>query len=105
MNEDLAIRKFKQNIFDEKIRIMALSTEHSSLYNAIAHASEKLEQLKSSNITQTEQRQNTANTHGANKNNNKNTQNQAVNNAQKANANDKPKYPPCSHCKKSNHST
>lgn len=50
MNEDLAIRKFKQNIYDERIRIMALSMEHSSLYNAVTHATQKLEQLNSFNI-------------------------------------------------------
>lgn len=41
MNESLAIRKFKQNIHDREIRIMALTTEHTSLAEAIAHATEK----------------------------------------------------------------
>lgn len=51
MNESLAIRKFEQNIFDEKIRLLALSSEHTSLPDAIAHACEKREQINSSNVT------------------------------------------------------
>lgn len=50
MNENLAIRKFKQNIFDEKIRLMALSSDHTTLFDAIAHATQKQEQLESSNV-------------------------------------------------------
>lgn len=54
MNESLAIRKFKQNIHDREIRIMALTTEHTSLAEAIAHATEKKEQFQSSNLSKEE---------------------------------------------------
>lgn len=52
MNESLAIRKFKQNIFDREIRIMAMSTEHTNLVDAISHANIKCEQLSTSNVAQ-----------------------------------------------------
>lgn len=96
MNEGLAVRKFKQNIFDEKIRIMALSTDHSSLSEAIAHASEKKEQLFSSNIArETHKAENKSEHSNKNSNNNKNTKNFDNNK----------KRDRCAHCKKSNHTT
>lgn len=54
MNESLAVRKFKQNIFGEKVRLMAMNIEHSRLADAIAHAYQKTEELKSSNIEKDE---------------------------------------------------
>lgn len=57
MNEDLAIKRFKQNILDEKIRMLALSSEHKSFYDAVAHATEKSEQLASSNVANTQKQQ------------------------------------------------
>lgn len=93
-NESLAIRKFKQNVFDEKIRMLALSTNHSSLSDAIAHATEKKEQLQSSNIQREMQ-----------KNENKNEQNgrnsSNGNNGNKNNGGKKREK--CVHCKKTNH--
>lgn len=50
MNENLAIRKFKQNILDREIRVMAVATEHTSLVEAISHALAKSEQLGASNV-------------------------------------------------------
>lgn len=52
MNECLAIRKFQQNIFDKNIQLMALSSSHNTLNDAISHAIEKQEQLNSSNVEQ-----------------------------------------------------
>lgn len=93
MNEELAVRKFKQNIFDEKVRTMALSTDHRSLFEAIAHATQKQEQMQSSNIVKdqkTEQKE-------ANKsqNNNGGYNNKKPQNFKKA---------VCLHCKKPGHS-
>lgn len=91
MNEQLAIRKFKQNILDEKVRLMALSFEHKSLYEAIAHATEKREAMLSSNV-QNEKNEPKSNNKPKfnNKNNEKNTD--------KSNQQ-------CSYCKKTNHSS
>lgn len=119
MNENLATRKFKQNIADEKIRLMAMSTKHSSLNEAIAHASEKSDELKTSNF-QSDQ--------GTSSNNaTKNDSTSPQNNGQKSNSNGnangnkanysnkgknngggnfkKPfnKFPPCAHCGKQSH--
>lgn len=101
MNESLAVRKFKQNIFDEKIRIMALSTDHTSLTEAIAHATEKKEQLQSSNVSREMQ-----------KNENKNEQNGKNGNGNGGNNNNGnnkkngwKKREQCAHCKKTNHAS
>lgn len=51
MNESLAIRKFKQNLFSEKIRLMAMNTDHANLMDAIGHAFQKNEELKASNVS------------------------------------------------------
>lgn len=96
-NENLAICIFKQNVFDEKIRMMALSTEHSSLTEAIAHATEKKEALQSSNISRETP-----------KNDNKNEQNGKNSNGNKANngkKNNNKKREQCMHCKKTNHAS
>lgn len=52
MNEKLAIRKFKQNLFENNVRMMALSVNHSDLYEAISFANEKSEEMRMSNIRQ-----------------------------------------------------
>lgn len=100
MNESLAVRKFKQNIFDEKIRIMALSAEHTSLYEAVSHAAQKREQLNSSNIVVgKEPNGRPAKTNNNNTNGNKNNNNNGNNNGPNK------KREPCSHCNKNNHSS
>lgn len=75
MNEQLAVRKFKQNIYDETIRLIALASDHSSLFDAVAHAQQKLEQLQTSNVS---------------------------NNAKVKESETKPR---CTHCNKTNHTT
>lgn len=54
MNENLAARKFKQNIADEKLRLLALASDHNYLLEAIRYTTEKQELLISSNIEKTE---------------------------------------------------
>lgn len=49
-NEKLAIRKFKQNLFDQNLRVMSLAISHTSLYDAITFAIEKREELNTSNV-------------------------------------------------------
>lgn len=51
MNESLAIRKFKQNLINEKLRMMALSIDHASLYQAMTFVIEKEDLIKTSNAT------------------------------------------------------
>lgn len=51
-NEALAIRKFKQNLYNENIRMMSLSIAHTDLYQAIAFATEKFEEMRLSNVRQ-----------------------------------------------------
>lgn len=116
MNENLAIRKFKQNICDKEIRIMALSAEHSSLVEAIAHASAKSEQLNASNVQQQpqpEKRESSGNVVNKNSsgvgnaNSNAGQQNKQSNfkynkNKQEYNKS-KSDAPQCVHCKKYNH--
>lgn len=101
MNENLAVRKFKQNIFDEKIRIMALSNSHSTLADAIAHATEKKEQLQSSNVTRdlpkTENKGEQNNKNGNNFNGKSNNGNNKKNNGKKRE--------PCVHCGLDNHTS
>lgn len=100
-NESLAVRKFKQNIFDEKIRLMALSSEHTSLTEAIAHAAEKREQLQSSNVSRDLSKNESKNgQNNKNGNGNGNTNNSGSN--RKSNGG---KREPCAHCKKTNHET
>lgn len=96
MNESLAVRKFKQNIFDEKIRIMALSSDHTTLYEAVSHAIQKREQLSSSNIAKLE----TDAKPVKNQSNGNNT-----NNGKTGNKDPKGKREPCSHCGKPNHAS
>lgn len=100
MNESLAIRKFKQNILDEKIRLMALSAEHETLYAAISHASQKREQLNSSNIVrekEPDKKQNTQNSNNGNANNGAPKQNK--------NQKNQNKFDPCTYCGKQTHSS
>lgn len=88
MNEKLAIRKFKQNLFDANVRMMALSVTHTDLYEAVSFANEKWEEMRMSNF-----RQEHPKTH-------------VVNNQQKFDANDKKeKNPFCHICKRKNHFT
>lgn len=91
MNEELAVRKFKQNIFDEKIRFIALSMEHKTLSDAIAHATEKLEQVKSSNVIKNIEENKKIG-------NNQNGNGQSNKNKSKFSNRDQ-----CTHCKKFNH--
>lgn len=49
-NENLAVRKFKQNLFDKNIRMMSLSVVHTDLYDAISFATEKFEEMRLSNV-------------------------------------------------------
>lgn len=106
MNEKLAVEKFKQNIFDPQLRAMALSVDHDSLSDAIAHASSKYEQLIGSNFNKKEQPKATPekkeqesekqNKNTPKKSNWKNYKNEN-NNKNKNNA------AACVHCKKNNH--
>lgn len=93
MNEKLAIRKFKQNLFDSNVRMMALSVTHSDLYEAISFANEKLEEMRMSNIRQ-EQPKSIANTN-------------MVNNQRKFHTAEKEKKEKmfCHICKRKNHMT
>lgn len=52
MNEKLAVRKFKQNLYDQNVRMMALSVTHDDLYDAISFATEKFEEMRMSNVRQ-----------------------------------------------------
>lgn len=52
MNENLAIRKFKQNLFESNVRMMALSITHTDLYEAVSFANEKSEEMRMSNFRQ-----------------------------------------------------
>lgn len=101
MNENLATRKFKQNIFDKEIRIMAISAEHTSLTDAIAHAMAKSEQLHASNVAiqpQIEKKDANSNKSGNGGNSNKqfNTQNKNEKSTPKSNEF-------CKYCKRNNH--
>lgn len=109
MNEEMAVRKFKQNIFDQTTRTMALSVTHTSLYEAIAHATEKQEQMQLSNIVKDQTNEQKANNKNNNSNNNNNNNNNNKNNnSNRNNGNNKNndnKKPQCMHCKKNNHSS
>lgn len=108
MNESLAIRKYKQNIFDRELRGMALSVDHSNLSDAIAHASPKYEQLIASNLhkkdqDKNEQEKKEPEVEKNNKNTNKQTHfknNQKKTEHQNKNKNNSTQ---CTHCKKWNH--
>lgn len=52
MNEKLAVRKFKQNLYDRNVRMMALAVTHDDLYDAISFATEKFEEMRLSNVRQ-----------------------------------------------------
>ena len=114
MNESLAIRKFKQNIYEETVRKMAINAEHSDLYAAISHATQKLEQLKASNI-RPEQKSNDSNVSNKSNANVANNANNANNSNSKGNSkspngsakknNSSKTFPPCTHCERTNHSS
>lgn len=106
MNENLAIRKFKQNIFDRELRTIAISAEHTTLADAIAHATTKHEQLRSSNVDKKEndkkesekkEPENEKNKNFNKQHNFKNNKNGQSYNRNKNNADQ------CTHCKKTNH--
>lgn len=101
MNENLAIRKFKQNIFDRELRTMALSAEHTSLADAISHAATKYEQLRASNV---DKRENDKNEHERKEpeNDKQNKTTYKKNNNFKYNKNKNGAHQ-CIHCKKTNH--
>lgn len=111
MNEQLATRKFKQNICDEKIRLLALGADHTTLTDAIAHAVQKQEQIKSSNVTKDENKQASQN-QNRNSNNNSNNNKNGSGKYNKKNGNGKGNwkktwinYPPCDHCQLTNHAS
>lgn len=104
MNENLAVRKFKQNFFNEELRVMAVAADHTNLNDAIAHASSKCEQLLASNLHKTPSKEPDKKEPEPEK---KFTPKQTnwkkgkgdYNNKNKNNSNN------CAHCKKSNHSS
>lgn len=85
------MRKFKQNLFENNVRMMALSVNHSDLYEAISFANEKSEEMRMSNIRQ-EQPKTNAN---------------VINNQQKNYTAEKDKKEKmyCHICKRKNHMT
>lgn len=123
LNEDLAVRKFKQNIFDEKIRMLALGMEHKTLTDAIAHAVQKYELFKSSNVAQDGNKQSNqnqsqnqgkngnGNANNASKNGNGQYQKKSGNGNGGGNGNgnksgnwkNKNRFPPCEHCQRTDH--
>lgn len=108
MNEHLAIRKYKQNIFDREVRAMALSADHSNLAEAIAHATSKCEQLQASNVNKKEQeKEKEVEKKEEGDKNNKNSQKQSGPKYNKNKTEYQNKYKngssQCTHCKKSNH--
>lgn len=129
MNESLAVRKFKQNIASEKVRLMAMNIEHSKLMDAISHAYQKTEELKASNVEKEIANFNNKSsknvdekTNGNNSNNNNSNGNNSNNknsNGKTSNANNsnvknshgnknrgnRPRnnFDPCTHCGKTNH--
>lgn len=51
MNERLAIRKFKQNLYDTGARIVAIAANHTNLYDAISFVVEKFGEISSPNTS------------------------------------------------------
>lgn len=103
MNENLAIRKFKQNILDREIRVMAVSTEHTSLVDAISHALAKSEQLGASNVAQQPHFEKKE-TNNSNSNRNTGaTQNKQSNFQGKNEKSDQKTDLFCKYCKRNNH--
>lgn len=107
MNEQLAVRKYKQNINDKELRAMALAAEHNNLSDAIEHATSKYEQWISSNLhkkdqDKKEQEKKEQEPEKANKNNNKPSfkYNKSKPDFQNKNKNNSVA---CAHCKKNNH--
>lgn len=105
MNESLAIRKFKQNLFDRELRGMALSAEHENLSDAISHASSKHEQLIASNLHKMEiekkepegEKQQSKNIQNPFSKQSNFKKNREYTNKNKNNSSQ------CTHCKKTNH--
>lgn len=106
MNELLAVRKFKQNIYDREVRVMAVAAEHADLCEAVSHAMNKSEQLNSSNVAQQlqhEKREQNHNQNNFNKNRNGNG-NQNKNFEHRKNDKPDPKQDLfCRYCKRHNH--
>lgn len=104
MNENLAIRKYKQNFLDRELRGMAVSADHDNLNDAIAHASSKYEQLIASNLhkKEPEKKEPEKKEHESES---KNTPKQTNWKKNKGNYNNKNKNNgnSCVHCKKTNH--
>lgn len=108
MNEALAIRKYKQNIFDRELRGIALSTDHTSLAEAISHATTKFEQLMASNINKKEHEKKEpekkeSESEKSNKNSNRQSNFKYNKNKQDYNSKNKNHSSQCIHCKKDNH--
>lgn len=116
MNECLAIRKYKQNIADERIRIMTLAAKHETLAEAIQHANLKLEQLNASNFeNEFEKKETESDTDDQDGDEDEETSGETSNDEESSdtgnimNKNDEPETPkieddkPCTYCKKTNH--
>lgn len=108
MNENLGIRKYKQNIFDRELRGMALSADHSNLSDAIAHASSKYKQLIASNLHKKDQDKKEVEKkelegEKSNKNTYKNTNFKYNKNKTEYQNKNKNNSTQCTHCKKDNH--
>lgn len=108
MNEGLAIRKFKQNIFDSNLRVMALSAEHDSLSEAIAHAQSKFEQLNASNIQNFADKKSTDRKEQIHSNSNRDGNGKTIQNrpstSQNNDKSDQKVRQFCKYCKKNSHS-
>lgn len=65
MNENLAIKTFKQNLSNPNARVVAIAKDHTNLYEAISFVIEKFEALSATNS-------NNSNTNNSNSNKNKN---------------------------------
>lgn len=107
MNESLAIRKYKQNIFDRELRGIALSADHNNLSDAIAHAASKYEQLIASNLhkkdqDKKEQEKKEPEIEKSSKTNKQSNFKYNKNKQENGNKN-KNNASQCSHCKKTNH--
>lgn len=114
LNESLAIRKYKQNIFDRELRGIALSVDHTNLSDAIAHATSKYEQLNASNVVhqpQAEKKDSSCNASNKNSNGNASANHQNKQSHGRFNKNkqeynkNKTGAPQCTHCKKTNHTS
>lgn len=105
MNENLAIRKFKQNIFEKETRVMAISSEHTSLVEAISHAMSKCEQLNASNVVHQPQfEKKEPNPSNVNKNGNNSSNGSNGKQFNQKNSKPNPKSGLlCRYCKRTNH--